>query len=102
MARFRKIALLAVVVAVPVVASGFLLRSKSAPEGTALLEQVLQLVSSRYVDTLTASGLFEKAAHGLGRELNDPYSGLLTPKAFKQFGTRPNGRYSGVGKWTRV
>ncbi len=97
MARFRKIALLAVVVAVPVVASGFLLRSKSAPEGTALLEQVLQLVSSRYVDTLTDSRLFEKAAHGLVRELNDPYSELLTPKDFKQFGTRTNGRYGGLG-----
>jgi len=97
MARFRKFALLGALVAVPVVASGFLLQSKSAPEGTLLLEQVLQLVSNRYVDTLTDTKLFEKAAHGLVRELNDPYSELLTPKDVKQFNTRTGGRYGGLG-----
>lgn len=97
MARFRKFALLGALVAVPVVASGFLLKSKSAPEGTVLLEQVLQLVSNRYVDTLTDANLFEKAAHGLVRELNDPYSELLTPKDVKQFNTRTGGRYGGLG-----
>jgi carboxyl-terminal processing protease len=97
MARFRKFALLGVLVAVPVVASGFFLQSKSAPEGTLLLEQVLQLVSNRYVDTLTDSKLFEKAAHGLVRELNDPYSELLAPKDMKQFKTRTEGRYGGLG-----
>ena len=97
MARFRKFALLGALVAIPVVASGFLLQSKSAPEGTLLLEQVLQLVSNRYVDTLTDNKLFEKAAHGLVRELNDPYSELLTPKDVKQFNTRTGGRYGGLG-----
>ena len=97
MARFRRFALLGALVAVPVVASGFLLQSKSAPEGTLLLEQVLQLVSNRYVDTLTDNKLFEKAAHGLVRELNDPYSELLTPKDVKQFNTRTGGRYGGLG-----
>lgn len=97
MARFRKFALLGALVAVPVVASGFLLKSKSAPGGTVLLEQVLQLVSNRYVDTLTDANLFEKAAHGLVRELNDPYSELLTPKDVKQFNTRTGGRYGGLG-----
>jgi carboxyl-terminal processing protease len=97
MARFRKLALLGALVAVPVVASGFLLQSKTAPEGTVLLEQVLQLVSNRYVDTLTDNKLFEKAAHGLVRELNDPYSELLTPKDVKQFNTRTGGRYGGLG-----
>ena len=97
MARFRKFALLGALVALPVVASGFLLQSKSAPEGTLLLEQVLQLVSNRYVDTLTDNKLFEKAAHGLVRELNDPYSELLAPKEVKQFNTRTGGRYGGLG-----
>jgi carboxyl-terminal processing protease len=97
MARFRKFALLGALIAVPVVASGFLLQSKSAPEGTVLLEQVLQLVSNRYVDTLNDNKLFEKAAHGLVRELNDPYSELLTPTTLKDFSTRTNGRYGGIG-----
>src|SRR5947207_6784949 len=97
MARFRRLALLGALVAVPVVASGFLLQSRSAPEGTLLLEQVLQLVSNRYVDTLTDNKLFEKAAHGLVRELNDPYSQSLAPKEVKQFDTRTGGRYGGLG-----
>lgn len=97
MARFRKFALLGALVAVPVIASGFLLQSRSAPQGTLLLEQVLQLVSNRFVDTLTDNKLFEKAAHGLVRELNDPYSELLPPKDFKQFNTRTGGRYGGLG-----
>ena len=93
MARLRRFAVLGALVAIPVVASGFLLQSRSAPEGTLLLEQVLQLVSNRYVDTLTDNKLFEKAAHGLVRELNDPYSELLAPKEVKQFDTRTGGRY---------
>src|SRR3954468_361487 len=97
MARFRKLALLGALVTVPVVATGFLFQSKSTTEGTVLLEQVLQLVSNRYVDTLNDSKLFEKAAHGLVRELNDPYSELLTPTNLKEFSTRTNGRYGGIG-----
>jgi len=97
MARIRKFALLGTVVAVAVVASGFLLQSKSTQEGTLLLQQVLQLVSNRYVDTLTDNKLFEKAAHGLVRELNDPYSELLVPRDVKQFNTRTGGRYGGLG-----
>ncbi|HEY6220073.1 MAG TPA: S41 family peptidase, partial [Gemmatimonadaceae bacterium] len=97
MSRFRKLALTGALIAVPLVGGGFLLQSRSASEGPVLLEQVLQLVSGRYVDTLTDSKLFEKAAHGLVRELNDPYSELLAPKDVKQFNTRTGGRYGGIG-----
>ncbi|MEI4927438.1 hypothetical protein Q8G50_33520, partial [Klebsiella pneumoniae] len=62
-----------------------------------LLDQVMGLVSERYVDTLPQSDVFEKAARGLVRELNDPYSELLTPKDVKQFNSRTGGRYGGLG-----
>src|SRR3954470_7109546 len=97
MGRFRKVALIGAVVAVPVVASGFLLQSRKAQEGTVLLEQVFQLVANRYVDTLQDNQIFEKAAHGLVRELNDPYSELLAPRDVKQFNSRTGGRYAGLG-----
>jgi carboxyl-terminal processing protease len=97
MSRFRRFALLGALIAIPVVASGFLLQSRSTQEGTLLLEQVFQLVSRRYVDTLQDNQLFEKAAHGLVRELNDPYSELLTPKDVRQFNSRTGGRYAGLG-----
>src|SRR3954467_3689441 len=97
MGRFRKVALIGAVVAVPLVASGFLLQSRKEQQGTMLLEQVFQLVSNRYVDTLQDNQLFEKAAHGLVRELNDPYSELLAPRDVKQFNSRTGGRYAGLG-----
>ena len=97
MARFRKFAAIGALVAIPVVASGFLLQSRSAPQGTLLLEQVFQLVSNRFVDTLQDNQLFEKAAQGLVRELNDPYSQLLAPKDVKQFNSRTGGVYGGLG-----
>src|SRR6476620_11387025 len=100
MSRFRKFAVVGALVAVSVAGSGFLLQSRQAKEGTLLLEQVFQLVSNRYVDTLQDNQLFEKAAHGLVRELNDPYSELMSPKDVKQFNSRTGGRYAGLGMFS--
>jgi len=96
MPRIRKTALIGALL-IPVVAGGFLLQSHGQREGTALLEQVMSLVSDRYVDTLPLSAVYEKAARGLVKELNDPYSELLTPKDVKQFNSRTGGRYGGLG-----
>jgi carboxyl-terminal processing protease len=92
----RKFALLAVL-ALPIVAGGFLIQTRVAREGTLLLEQVLDLVSRRFVDSLPPGAMYEKAARGLVRELNDPYTELLAPKELKQFNTRTGGRYGGLG-----
>jgi carboxyl-terminal processing protease len=97
MARFRRFAVIGALVAIPVFASGFLLQSRSTQEGPLLLEQVFQIVSRQFVDTLQDTQLFEKAAHGLVRELNDPYSELLSPREMKQFNSRTGGRYGGLG-----
>ncbi len=97
MARIRRVAAIGALVAIPIVASGFLLQSQSANRSQVLLEQVFSIVSNRFVDTLQDNQLFEKAAHGLVRELNDPYSELLSPKEMKQFNTRTGGRYGGLG-----
>src|SRR5690349_9112695 len=94
--RSRKIALVGVV-ALPLIAGGFMLQSRVMRGGQALLDQVLQLVGERYVDTLDAGQLYEKAARGLVKELNDPYSELLAPKELKAFTTNTGGRYGGIG-----
>lgn len=91
----RKFALLAVA-ALPFVAGGFLWQTRIARQGE-LLDQVLGLVSDRFVDSLPQSAIYEKAARGLIRELNDPYTELLAPKDYKQFSTRTGGRYGGLG-----
>jgi carboxyl-terminal processing protease len=99
MARFRKRtqAALAAAFLIPIVVGGFFLQSKPAQSGQLLLNQVMGLVSGRYVDTLADSSLFEKAAAGLVQELNDPYSELLTPADLKGFTTRVGGHYGGLG-----
>jgi carboxyl-terminal processing protease len=62
-----------------------------------LFDQVLSLVANRYVDSLQSGAIYEKAAHGLVRELNDPYSELLEPKENDEFNRSVGGRYGGVG-----
>jgi carboxyl-terminal processing protease len=83
--------------AVPLVAGGFLLQSRSERDSARLFDQVLTLVSNRFVDTVDAAGLYEKAARGLVHELNDPYTVLFTPKELQAFTTTTGGRYAGVG-----
>jgi carboxyl-terminal processing protease len=82
---------------IPMVAGGFFLQEAPARATPRLFEQVLSLVENRYVDSLHASAVFEKAAKGLVRELNDPYSELLAPKQSEEFNRSTGGRYGGVG-----
>ena len=51
----------------------------------------------RYVDTLDANALYEKAARGLVKELGDPYTELFSPKQMEEFSRNTNGRYAGLG-----
>lgn len=92
----RKVALLAVAV-LPFIAGGFLWQTRLARPGELLLDQVLGLVSDRFVDSLPQGAIYEKAARGLVRELNDPYTELFSPKDYKTFSTRTGGRYGGLG-----
>lgn len=96
MRRNRKLAAFAVIL-LPLLAGGFLLQTHGGREGAVLLDQVLSLVSERFVDSLPQGSMYEKAARGLVRELNDPYTELLSPKELKQFTTRTGGRYGGLG-----
>lgn len=96
MRRRRKLAAFAVIL-LPLLAGGFLLQSRASREGALLLDQVLSLVSDRFVDTLPQGVIYEKAARGLVRELNDPYTELVSPKDMRQFTSRTAGRYGGLG-----
>ena len=78
-------------------AGGFILQERSNRESVRLFQQVLTLVSSRFVDTVADSSLYEKAARGLVHELNDPYTVLFTPKENTAFSTSTGGRYGGIG-----
>jgi carboxyl-terminal processing protease len=96
MNRFRKLSLIAVVVA-PALIGGFVIQDRAIRDGARLFDQVLSLVADRFVDTVDNAALYEKAARGLVQELDDPYSELLTPKQLQRFSTNSTGRYGGIG-----
>ena len=96
MSRSRKSILLGLLL-VPIMAGGFVFQQHETQQGARLLDQVLNIVSSRFVDTVDAASLYEKAARGLVHELNDPYSVLLSPKELSSFNAQTNGRYAGIG-----
>ncbi|MEX2110327.1 MAG: S41 family peptidase [Gemmatimonadaceae bacterium] len=96
MSRSRK-SLLVGLAFIPLMAGGFVVQQQDSQQGARLLDQVLNIVSTRFVDTVDAATLYEKAARGLVHELNDPYSTLLSPKELSAFNATTNGRYAGIG-----
>jgi carboxyl-terminal processing protease len=96
MSRTRK-SLLFCLVLIPVMVGGFVFQERETQQGARLLDQVLSIVSTRFVDTVDQATLYEKAARGLVHELNDPYSVLLSPKELSTFNAQTNGRYAGIG-----
>ena len=96
MSRLRTAAIIGAV-SLPLIAGGFLAENHANRDGARLFDQVLNIVSDRFVDTLDTGALYEKAARGLVHELQDPYSELFSPKQLQQFSTRTNGRYGGIG-----
>src|SRR5256885_15286920 len=95
MSRTRKSLLLCLVL-IPVLAGGFVFQQRESQQGARLLDQVLNIVSTRFVDTADAATLYEKAARGLVNGLNDPDSGLLSANEMSTFNDQTNGRYAGI------
>ena len=62
-----------------------------------LFQQVLQHVERDFVDTLSDSAVYARAAEGLIGELHDPHSAYLSPRLLQSLSERTAGRYAGVG-----
>ena len=58
MSRTRRAVVGAILVAVPLVAGGFVWQSREARDGAMLFDQVLRRVSERFVDTVDAPLLY--------------------------------------------
>jgi len=84
---------------IPIVAGGFLLQESPARASATLFDQVFSIVARQYVDSVPIAATYEKAARGLVKELNDPYSELLSPKQSEDFNRGTNGRYGGTGMY---
>lgn len=93
---FRRAAIVGAVL-LPFVAGAFLVESPQQRSGPRMFDQVLSLVSDRFVDSVGSSELYERAARGLVRELQDPYAALYSPKELQDFTRMTGGRYGGLG-----
>ena len=97
MPLLRKPLIISSFLLLPVVAGGFIVQERASRDGARVFDQVLSLVSDRFVDTVDAGALYEKAARGLVQQLSDPYSELFSPKQLQRFSTQSTGRYGGIG-----
>jgi len=62
-----------------------------------LVDNVLQLVHERYIDSVPTVQLYERAVAGLLEELDDPYTTYLTRERFDRIEERASAQYAGVG-----
>lgn len=82
---------------------GLLMQSGARHEAVAatasarLLDEVMARLSQDYIDSLPRDEMLRRSAAGFVKELEDPYSVLLTPERYKQLGETTSGRYPGIG-----
>lgn len=65
--------------------------------GARLFDQVLGAVATRFVDSLDAEDIYDKAVTGLLRELKDPYTTFLAEGRLRRLNEQMSGSYTGVG-----
>jgi carboxyl-terminal processing protease len=84
---------------IPLAISAFVLQGQvSSTDGPKLFARVLQFVEQYSVDSLSNAEIYEKAARGLVKGLNDPYADLYSPDQLSSFQRNTLGnRYGGIG-----
>jgi carboxyl-terminal processing protease len=86
------------IVVLPVMVGGFMLQRREATDAARLFAQVFARVAADAVDSITPDAMYEKAARGLVRSLNDPYADLYSPQELSSFSRNSLGNaYGGVG-----
>ena len=76
---------------------GYVVPDRQEQAGPDLFRDVLTLVSTRFIDTLDVSEVYERAAEGLVEALEDPYADLFSPEDLEEFTVAYEGHYAGVG-----
>ncbi len=92
----------ALVAGVALVSGGWLLQQgvseqKNVYEQARIFDEVMSLLSDRFVDQPPATELYQMATEGMIRELGDPHTTFLTPEEFNEFYTNMSGEYAGIG-----
>jgi carboxyl-terminal processing protease len=86
------------IVVLPVAVGGFMMQRREATDAARLFAQVFARVAADAVDSVPPDAMYEKAARGLVRSLNDPYADLYSPQELASFSRNSLGNaYGGVG-----
>ena len=80
MKRSRIAVLGTALVVLPVAVGGFMLQRREATDAARLFAQVFARIAADAVDSVAPDAMYEKAARGLVRSLNDPYADLYSPQ----------------------
>jgi carboxyl-terminal processing protease len=96
--RARPLIALGIAFGLPLVGGAFLVQSKESIDGARLFSQVLSRIEDNAVDSLSRNAIFERAARGLVKNLNDPYADLYSPEELASFQRNTlRNNYGGVG-----
>lgn len=92
----------ALVAGVALVSGGWLLQQgvsdqKNIYEQARVFDEVMTLLSERFVDRPQSGDLYRMATEGMIEELGDPHTTFLTPEEFNEFYTTMSGEYAGIG-----
>jgi len=78
--------------------AGFIGYGSGQRDGVRLLDQVVTRLHREAIDSTSLDEIYEKAARGLVRTLDDPYSALFSPQEMARFQRESLGNsYGGVG-----
>ena len=91
-----------VVALVAIVSGGWLLQQGVTQQGgpfqqARIFDEVVQYLSSRYVDEHPKSELYEMAVEGMLRELGDPHTTFLSAEEYNNLRISTTGEYGGLG-----
>jgi carboxyl-terminal processing protease len=67
------------------------------PGSPRLFDEVLARVRNDYIDSIPENELYRRAALGLAREIDDPYSQVLSEDAMRRLRESATGQYPGIG-----
>jgi carboxyl-terminal processing protease len=90
------------VAGVAFVSGGWLLQRGVAEQGglfqnARLFDEVLNAISTRYVDEHPSPELYRKAIDGMLRELGDPHTTFMTAEEYNNLRIQTTGEYGGLG-----
>ncbi|WP_291158989.1 S41 family peptidase [Gemmatimonas sp. UBA7669] len=65
--------------------------------GERLFDQVAAAVAQKYVDSLDAGDIYDKAVTGMLQELQDPFTSFLSDERLRRLNEAMSGTYAGIG-----